>query len=338
MYLWLAAWILTISTLLVCCAPAHGEAPADRTNIVLFLADDLSWSDCAIYQSDSGYNAGSGIPTPNMERIAKDGLTFTHAFVTSPSCAPSRASLLTGLYPARNGAMFNHTVPEKQHKRWPAWFQELGYEVVAFGKVAHYATVQQYGFDHASHFKYHQDDCVEAAVRWLEQRKSKKPLCLLVGTNWPHVPWPDARNTSRVDVSLPPSMVDTDETRAARLRYSTAVAYADRDLGMLYNAASQHLGKSSLFIFSSDHGSQFPFGKWNCYDAGIRTPLIAVWPGKIAAGRTSDALVSWVDLLPTCIEAADGTAPPSGNESGQISGSSMTIATKSSRSTAATGR
>src|SRR5262245_58692370 len=113
------------------------SAEARPPHIVLFIADDLSWSDCSLY-------GDVGIRTPNMTRVARDGMTFTHAFVASPSCAPSRGALLTGLDPARNGAMFNHTVPDPIHKRWPAWFHELGYEVVAIGKVAHYATVKQY--------------------------------------------------------------------------------------------------------------------------------------------------------------------------------------------------
>jgi uncharacterized sulfatase len=287
-----------------------------RPHIVLLLADDLSWSDCSVY-------GRTDVATPNMERLAKAGMTFTHAFVASPSCAPSRAALLTGLSPPRNGAMFNHTLPDKTHKRWPAWFQELGYEVVAIGKVAHYATVREYGFDHASHFNYHQDDCIDAAIEWLASRKSEKPLCLLVGTNWPHVPWPNETAIDPQRLTLPPTQVDTPETRAARARYLAAVALADRDLGLAYDAVRKHLGENTLFLFSSDHGAQLPFGKWSGYDAGIRTPLISVWPGKIAAGAKSGAMVSWIDLLPTCLEAAGGTPPPSGDKPGQISGKSF---------------
>src|SRR5262249_43680112 len=65
------------------------------------------------------------------------------------------------------------------------------------------------------------------------------------------------------------------------------------------------------FLFTSDHGAQFPFGKWNGYDAGIRTALIAVWPGRVKEGTTTAAMVSWIDLLPTCLEAAGGK-PPTG--------------------------
>lgn len=157
-------------------ARAAASTAADRPNIVLFLADDLTWSDCPP-------TGGTAPPTPNMDRLVKAGMTFTHAFVASPSCAPSRGALLTSLDPMRNGAMRNHTTPRPGVRRWPAYFQSLGYETVAIGKVAHYATVTQYGFDYASHYNFHQDDCVEAAVKWLGERKSDKPLCLIVGTN-----------------------------------------------------------------------------------------------------------------------------------------------------------
>lgn len=309
-----AAAIVALPLVSLCLSCNRTQA-AEKPHIVLFLADDLSWADCSIYGK-------SGIRTPNMERVARDGMTFSHAFVASPSCAPSRGALLTGLYPVRNGAMFNHTVPDKAHKRWPAWFQELGYETVAIGKVAHYATVREYGFDHVSHFNYHQDDCIDAALAWLDQRTSARPLCLLIGTNWPHVPWPE--NTDYPDsLPLPPTQVDTPETRRARTQYAAAVANADRDLGLVYDASRKKLGANTLFFFTSDHGVQFPFGKWNCYDEGIRTPLVAVWPERIKPGSQSTALVSWIDLLPTCLAAAGATPPAVGTAPGQISGRSF---------------
>jgi uncharacterized sulfatase len=292
-------------TLLACALFAPGTArAAEPPHVVFFIADDLGWADCSPH-------GGKDVPTPNMARLAADGVTFTHAFVASPSCAPSRAALLTGLDPMRNGAMLNHARPRAGVKKWPAYFRQLGYETAAVGKVAHYAQVTEYGFDHASHFKYHEDTCVQAAVKWLEARKPGKPLCLLVGTNWPHVPWPKESPLDRGKIGLPPTQVDTKETREARARYLAAVASADRDLGLVYGAARKHLGKNVLFLFSSDHGSQFPFGKWNGYDAGIRTPLIAAWPGRIKPGTTAKAMVSWIDILPTCLEAAGGKAPES---------------------------
>ena len=294
-------WALGASLLAV--SPTPEDPPRGRPDIVLFLADDLSWADCSMF-------AGKDVATPNMERLASDGMTFTRAFVASPSCAPSRAALLTGLDPIRNGAMLNHTRPRAGIKLWPAYFQSLGYEVAAIGKTAHYAQVTGYGFDYASHYTYHDDQCVEAAVDWLGRRRSSKPLCLIVGTNWPHVPWPKKMALDPAGVTLPPNLVDTPATRQARARYDHAVANADRDLGLVYDAARKFLKGDALFLFSSDHGSQFPFGKWNNYDAGLRTPLIVAWPGRIKPGSKSDAMVGWVDILPTCLEVARGPSPP----------------------------
>src|SRR6187200_1035616 len=124
---------------LVATVPGTPAAAAERPPIVIFLADDLSWSDCAPYGGDARR-------TPNMARLARDGMTFTHAFVASPSCAPSRAALLTGLVPMRNGAMLNHALPRADVKKWPAYFRDLGYEVASFGKTAHYAQAAGYGF------------------------------------------------------------------------------------------------------------------------------------------------------------------------------------------------
>jgi arylsulfatase A-like enzyme len=280
-------------------------AEGARPDIVVFLSDDLG-------QLDSTPYGAREIHTPNMQRLAEAGLTFDRAFVASPSCAPSRAALLTGLMPARNGAEPNHSKPRAELKKWPAWFQELGYEVVAFGKVSHYRHTADYGFDHFAHDTFHDDAAIPAAIEWLRSRKTAgaRPLCLLVGTNWPHVPWPESDlGYDPARISLPAGSVDTPETREWRTRYAAAVTKADDDLGLVYDAARAHLGGDTLFLFSSDHGAQWPFGKWNCYEAGVRVPLIVAWPGVVRPGTRSAAMVSWVDLLPTLIEAAGGQAP-----------------------------
>jgi N-sulfoglucosamine sulfohydrolase len=103
--------------------------------------------------------------------------------------------------------------------------------------------------------------------------------------------------------------VDTPGTRDWRARYAAAVTRADDELGLVYDAARTHLGGDTLILFSSDHGAQWPFGKWNCYEAGVRVPLIVAWPGVVRPRTRTAAMVSWVDLLPTLLEAAGGEAP-----------------------------
>lgn len=293
-------------TLLVCgCLhlTAHAAAPA-RPNLVLFLSDDHSLLDSTIYGSKD-------VHTPNMQRVAAAGLVFDRAFVASPSCAPSRAALLTGLMPARNGAEANHSKPRADLKKLPAYLQSLGYEVVAFGKVSHYKHTVDYGFDYFAHDTFHDDVAVGNAIKWLRARTSTKPLCFIVGTNWPHVPWPkDPAPHDPARVVIPAKHVDTTETRDARARYYAAIDRMDAELGAVFDATREVLGAANtVFLHTSDHGAQWPFGKWNLYDAGIRTPLIAVWPDRIRAGTRTDAMVTWVDILPTLVDLAGGPAP-----------------------------
>ena len=245
-----------------------------------------------------------------MQRLADAGMTLTNAFVASPSCAPSRAALLTGLYPAKNGAEPNHSRPHAELKKLPAYLQELGYEVASFGKVAHYRHTAEYGFDVVEHDTYHDDVAIDEAVRWLHSRKSKKPLCLFVGTNWPHVPWPEKiEGIDPRELHIPPNHVDTPISRKWRAKYVAAIGVMDNELGKMYDAAREVLGQDVFFLHTSDHGAQWPFGKWNLYEDGIKTPMIVTWPGKIAAGTRSNAMVSWIDLLPTLVEVAAGPGP-----------------------------
>jgi uncharacterized sulfatase len=308
-------------------------------NIVVFISDDHSYLDSSAIAPSPDRSSEQGklrcdVLTPHLERVFRDGKMFTRAFTVSPSCAPSRAALLTGLYPVQNGAMFNHQLPRPESKKLPAYLQELGYEVVAFGKVAHYSQVTQYGFDIAEHYNYHDDVCVTAAIDWLAQRRSEKPLCLMVGTNWPHVPWPKAvPGTDHSQYTLPETFIDTPQTRLFRERYYLAVRRMDEDLGLVYDAAYRTLGNNTLFIHFSDHGSQWPFAKWNLYDAGLHVPMVAVWPGVIEAGSRCDELMTLLDVLPTLIEAAGGA--PSNELAGRSLVPLMTQSARQQRDEAA---
>lgn len=295
---------LFLFALLIASGPNGLLKAAERPDIVVFLSDDHTVTDSSLYGDGS-------VPTPNMDRVAAAGMTFDRAFVVSPSCAPSRAALLTGMMPQRNEAEANHSRPRADIKKLPAYLQKLGYEVVSFGKVGHYVQTPEYGFDVAKHFTYHDDVAVGEAVKWLEARDSDKPLCLFVGTNWPHVPWPVESSFDPDVLSLPPKHVDTPETRRALASYREAVTTMDRELGMVFDSAYKKLGDDTFFIHTSDHGSQWPFSKWNLYDTGIRTPLIVTWPGKVAPKTRTDAMVTWVDILPTLVDVADGPKPES---------------------------
>lgn len=276
-------------------------AQSKKPNIIVFLSDDHGLLDSSVYGSKDAL-------TPNMQRLAKDGMVFTQAFVASPSCAPSRAALLTGLYPPRNGAEANHTKPRAEIRKLPSYLKELGYETAAFGKVSHYRYTADYGFDTFGHDTFHDPEDVPSALDFLAKRDSTKPLALFVGCNWPHVPWP-TENLTKETVNLPAKSVATPETKVARGQYIAAIANMDRDLGKVYDAAKNKFGDNMVFLHTSDHGAQWPFGKWNLYDTGIRTPMIVAWPGVTRPGQRTNAAVQWIDILPTLVDIAGGPAP-----------------------------
>ncbi len=289
-------WLECLVFSFVLSGGAHAaDAPP---NFVIFFSDDHG-------QLDSTPYGATDVRTPNMQKLAEAGCTFTQAFVASPSCAPSRSALLTGLMPARNGAEANHTFKKEGIASLPEVLRQAGYETAAFGKVAHGPKdAVRHGFDHID--KRHDSKVV---AEFLQKRDPKKPLALFVGTPEPHVPWALNDGFDPAKMNLPATSVDTKLARESRCRYLTDVAKADTELGEIRELAHKTFGKNLLFAYTSDHGAQWPFAKWNLYDAGIRVPLIVEWPGVVKHGTKSDAQVQWIDLFPTLIDIAGAKVP-----------------------------
>ena len=276
----------------------YADDPAGP-NIVLMLADDLRRGDLTVYGAE-------GVRTPNLQRLADSGMTFDRAFVASPSCAPSRGALLTGLMPARNGAEANHTYPRDDVAMLTSKLRAAGYEIAAFGKIAHNVMDERYDVDFYSKPRV---GLAKNVRKYLITRKSDKPLCLMIGDRRPHVPWRPEMIYDPEKVRLPEFLIDTKETREHWARYLSDVTGLDAEVGEIMAIAKEQFGDNYIFVHSSDHGAQWPFGKWNLYENGINVPLIVSWPGNIAPGSRTDAMISWVDILPTLIDVAGGELP-----------------------------
>jgi arylsulfatase A-like enzyme len=289
---------LILPMLAMCCGVLSA---AKMPNFVVFISDDHGMLDSEPY-------GAAGVRTPNMTRLAEEGMKFTHAFVASPACGPSRTALLTGLWPARNGAERNHMPKRPEVPSLPTALRALGYEVAAFGKVAHNDWAKFYDFNSAVGPNVGITSTADVA-KFLASRDSSKPLCLFVGTRHPHVPWSTNDGYDPASLKLPPSHVDTTVTREMRAKYLTDVTKADKLLGELRALAQKHVCGDKVFVYTGDNGAQWPFGKWDLYDAGIRVPFILAWPGRVKPASTSDAMVCWPDLLPTFIELAGGKVP-----------------------------
>jgi arylsulfatase A-like enzyme len=219
---------------------------------------------------------------------------------------------MSGLMPARNGALPNHSGLSSGIKTLPSYLAEAGYHVAHFGK-SHFQPRANYPDMEwvPSEIKggtLNNDLDTNAFERWLED-KPRQPCCLIVCSHSPHVFWPENAGYDPARVELPPTFVDTPETRSARTSYYTDITLADRQLGVVYEACRRRLGENTLFIYTSDNGAQWPFAKWSLYDAGIRVPFIAAWPGVIKPGSKTGALISFCDLLPTFLELAGARVP-----------------------------
>ena len=309
----LAAWMLLLAAL----APVHGAAKPradslpNRPQVVLFIADDFTWHDSEPY-------GAKDVRTPNLARLAREGMRFDAAFAASPTCTPSRSAIYTGMFPFRNGAHANHSLVREGIATWPQRMLSLGYRVVLAGKT-HIGPRAAFPFEYLAGSnvmpagKNHvlwTDLNTSSVDRLLAEHNRSQPLCLVVCSHSPHVYWPENEGYDPAKVVIPPYLLDTAETRAARSRYYTDVSWMDRQVGEVRDSLARHgFADKTLFLFTADQGAQFPFGKWNLYDSGIRVPLLAAWPGKIRPGSVNRAMASLVDLLPTLIDASGGKAP-----------------------------
>lgn len=288
--------------------PLAAAAPK-RPHLVLFLADDHGYWDSPVY----GCRA---VRTPNMEKLARAGRTFTNAFSGAAICIPSRAIISSGLCSHRNGAIANGREMKAGIKTLPAYLSELGYHVAHFGK-SHFLPASSYTKWEAvpseirGEGPLNNDLDTAAFDKWLASRdpSDTRPLCLIVCAHSPHVIWDKSSEYDPAKVELPPSFVDTPETRTARANYYTDITKMDTQLGEVMASVDRRLGNNTMFLYTSDNGAQWPFGKWTLYDAGIRLPMIARWPGVLRGGTRTDAMISFTDILPSFIELAGGKPP-----------------------------
>jgi uncharacterized sulfatase len=291
-------------------APAK-VAPA-KPNIVVMLADDLTYHDIGAW-------GNKDVHTPNLDKLAGQGMRLTSCYTPAPVCSPTRQSLYTGLFPVRSGAYPNHAIVRPGVKSLPSYLTPLGYRVGLVGKT-HFGPAKQFPFEYPAltDGTPPENEADESALDYgaaekFMTRNKQQPYCLVVAPHEPHSPWNkgDAGVYQPAQLKLPPYLVDTPVTRRALANYYGEVSELDRQIGLVM-ASVERSGQAdnTLFLFLSEQGSSMPHGKWTLYDAGIRSATIARWPAKIKAGSSSDALCQYVDFLPTFLEMAGAQAAP----------------------------
>ena len=283
-------------------APTGQSAAADRPNIVFMIADDCTYLDMEVY--------GGQAKTPHLNKLAREGLTFTRCYQAAPMCSPTRHNIYTGLYPVRSGAWPNHTCVYPGTRSIAHYLQDAGYRVALSGKT-HISPKESFPFEYSNDFRSNgpgTSPLFPSLRKLLTQcRSSNTPFCLFACSNEPHSPYTkgDPSAYPPASLKLPPSWVDTPETREFYAKYLAEITYYDWQCGALLSLLDEFgLRNNTLVIVVSEQGSAFPFAKWTCFELGLASGMIARWPGKVKPGTRSDALVEYVDITPTFLDAA----------------------------------
>ena len=279
-------------------AASLGQAEAARQpNILIVIADDLNKDSVGVY-------GNKDVKTPNIDRLASQGIRFNRAYTSTAMCAPTRQQMYTGLYPVRSGAYPNHSKVKPGTKSLVHYLKALGYRVGLSGK-RHFGPPSSFPFEQVSRK-------VDAkAIREFVTRDEKQPFCLLVTSNSPHVPW-SAGDASQYDpgkLTIPPYWVDTPEMRESLTRYYAEITDLDREVGECMKILRETKQEdNTAMIFTTEQGAQYPGCKWTCYENGLNVGFIVRWPGQVKPGSVSDAMIHYVDVAPTLVEMAGGEA------------------------------
>lgn len=282
---------------------ASGQGP----NILFVWSDDQFATDLGCYGNDV-------IRTPNIDRLAAEGCRFTRAYVASPQCSPSRSAAFTGQAPHTTGTSRLHAPLQSRYTSVLEPLKEAGYFVGTYRKVHLGASfTNRWDFDGSADGAYNHEDADGVTFRtFFDERPDGAPFFLHVGLTEPHRPYQENTIDEPHDpaaVEVPPFLPDTDPVRRDLALYYDEITKMDATCGRLFELLDeQGVAENTLVVFAADNGMPFPGAKGTLYEPGVRVPLIVRWPGRIEEGRTTDALVSLVDLPTTFLEAA-GTSP-----------------------------
>jgi N-sulfoglucosamine sulfohydrolase len=296
-----------------------------RPNILIVTVDDMAYNSVGVF--------GCRLPgiTPNIDRLANEGMRFTYAFTNTAVCQPCRQSIMTGRYPHNNGSEgfepIDLDVPTLSGE-----LKKAGYVNGILGKEIHHQPVESFFWDFIP-FKTEKDSVWRksssrtpaafhdySAMFFAMAKSQDKPFFLIANSHDPHRPFIGSKDDSAENKKYPlpvtrqfrPEEIDVfgylpdiPDVRKEVAQYYGNVYRADQSIGAVLKALKESgLEENTLVVFLSDHGAAFPFSKSQCYFNSNRTPLIMKWPKKIKPGSVDSMhLVSGIDIMPTIMEA-----------------------------------
>ena len=267
-------------------------------NFLIFLADDQGEGDLSCY----GHPV---LRTPNIDRLAAEGMRFDRAFLTISSCSPSRCSILTGRYPHSTGAEDLHQPLPADQRTLARYLGRAGYHRMSVGKW-HLGQQEQRHWDEVVECAGR--ETAEKALELFNSRPKDKPFFFWVATKDPHRPFDTdaiARPHDPARVVVPPYLPDHPLIRKELAQYYDEITRFDEHVGLICKELEKQGELDRTFVvYLSDNGMPFPRAKTTLYDSGIHTPLIVRYPPLVRAGSVQKGLASVVDIGPTILELA----------------------------------
>jgi len=311
------------SSLIALCFAANASAADERPNILFCISDDQSWQHTAA-------NGDPVIQTPAFDRVAREGIRFTHPYCDAPTCGPSRSAILSGqsIWRLEQAGNIHSTLPTK-FALYTELLEKAGYHVGSTGKGWAPGPLdpvdrtinpagKAYVGRRLEEKRWPQIANVDYAANFedfLAQNPEDKPFCFWLGTYEPHRGYQDgsgiAAGMDPERVVVPPIFPDTDVVRSDILDYYVEIEHYDKMVERaIHSLAKRGLLENTIIVVTSDHGMPFPRAKASLYDAGTKVPLAIRWPKGIKSpGRVYDGFVNLSDLAPTFLEAAGVRVP-----------------------------
>lgn len=311
---------ITMSVALIHGTLATASADATRPNILIAIADDMSWP----HTSTTGCKA---VSTPNIDRVARSGVTFRNGFCGAPGCSPSRAAFLTGRHVWMNEeASTHHGLFPAKFVSFPDLLAKEGYSTGFTGKPWSPGDLGpgRKGNPVGPAFNGRKLVPPLSGIKdtdypanfgdFLVKRKPGAPFCFWFGSVEPHRVYEQGSGLKAGkkpgDVSVPGFLPDTPEVRSDFLDYFVEIEWFDRNLGLILDMLEKSGElENTLVIVTGDNGMPMLRAKATCYEYGLHVPMFVAWPKRVPGNRVIEDPIGFVDLNATILAAA-GVAHP----------------------------
>ena len=277
------------------------EKSNKNPNIIIFIADDVSWDDLGCY-------GNLDVKTPNIDYLANNGLIFKNTYLTTSSCSPSRNSILTGRYPHNTGAAELHTEPPIEMISLPELLKNNDYYTLQAGKF-HMGEYAKRGFNEIhDEIKINGDGGEDYWNFAVENRPINKPFFMWFASYDAHRKWGQNKFSGTHDpeeLKIPKYLVDEELTRQDLSKYYDEITRFDFHIGEVVKILKkQKVFDDTMIIIMADNGRPFPHSKTRLNDQGVKTPFVIHYPKIKSKIKSTESLISSIDIAPTILELA----------------------------------